>query len=550
MRCTTIYLVCFTLAAGGLLAQSGKLSSEFGNVDPASNVRVIVSYSHTPTDSDHQRFINEGGTHHGTFHSIAGANYTVPASSLARLATDSGVTHISIDHPIAPKLDYVTAATNLTSVAGSLSAAQKYGVTGAGIGIALIDSGVNPGSDLAGRVVYSQDFTGGNGKDQYGHGTHVAGIMAGRGSNSHCSSCTRSLAGMAPQANIINLRVLDQNGVSTDSEVIAAIDTAISLQSKYNIRVINLSLGRPVTESYTSDPLCQAVEAAWNAGIVVVVAAGNDGRVNIANNFGYGMINAPANDPYVITVGAMKTMDTYSRTDDLMASYSSKGPSIIDYVAKPDIVAPGNMIVSTMAGSTSTLAQQLPQNLIPTSYYDSKGNSSKSSSYFMLSGTSMAAGVVSGAVADLLQVQSTLTPDQVKARLMLTSYKTFPNSSTAVDPITGLSYVDYYDVLTRGAGYLDLLAALQSNKTTFGSAASPTVGQSNYGASPQLQFARNSVWPALSPATVWGSSALGSGNVIVSLSNVLSGIGATSASWGTSSAWGTSAELGNLCCLG
>jgi serine protease AprX len=231
MRCTT-YLVSLILTTGGLFAQSSKLSPEFANVDPASSVRVIVSYNHAPTNSDHQRFLNEGGTHHATFQSITGGNYTVPASSLAMLATDSGITHVSIDHPIAPKLDYITAATNLTSVAGSLSAAQKYGVTGAGIGIALIDSGVNPGSDLAGRLVYSQDFTGGNGKDQYGHGTHVAGIMAGSGSNSHCASCTRSLAGMAPKANIISLRVLDQNGASTDSEVISAIDQAISLKSQ------------------------------------------------------------------------------------------------------------------------------------------------------------------------------------------------------------------------------------------------------------------------------------------------------------------------------
>jgi serine protease AprX len=113
--------------------------------------------------------------------------------------------------------------------------------------------------------------------------------------------------GIAPGANLLDLRVLDANGQGSDSAVIAAIETAIALKSKYNVRVINLSLGRPVYESYKLDPLCQAVEAAWKAGIVVVVAAGNDGRDNSFGNDGYGTISSPANDPYVITVGAMKT---------------------------------------------------------------------------------------------------------------------------------------------------------------------------------------------------------------------------------------------------
>src|SRR5713226_4638393 len=124
------------------------------------------------------------------------------------------------------------------------------------------------------------------------------------------------------------------------------IDQAVALKSKYNIRVINLSLGRPIYESYTLDPLCQAVEKAWESGIVVVVAAGNGGRDNSQGTEGYGTIMAPANDPYVITVGAMKDMRTLTRGDDLIASYSSKGPTLIDHVVKPDIVAPGNRIIS------------------------------------------------------------------------------------------------------------------------------------------------------------------------------------------------------------
>src|SRR5689334_1939709 len=127
----------------------------------------------------------------------------------------------------------------------------------------------------------------------------------------------------------------------------------MTVKNQYNIRVMNLSLGRPVYESYKLDPLCQAVEAAWKAGIVVVVAAGNDGRTNYATLNGYGTITAPGNDPYVITVGAMNTKGTPDRSDDVMTSYSSKGPTAIDHIVKPDLVAPGNKVISLQAqGST------------------------------------------------------------------------------------------------------------------------------------------------------------------------------------------------------
>ena len=179
---------------------------------------------------------------------------------------------------------------------------------------------------------------------------HVAGILAGNGTWS--KGGTYTFGGMAPGANLVDLRALDNTGSGTDSSVIAAIQRAIALQKIYNIRVINLSLGRPVFESYTLDPLCQAVEQAWKAGIVVV-AAGNPGRNNSANTNGYGTITAPGNDPYVITVGALstvgtlRTMGTATRGDDLIASYSSKGPTLFDHVVKPDLVAPGNQVIST-----------------------------------------------------------------------------------------------------------------------------------------------------------------------------------------------------------
>jgi len=259
--------------------------------------------------------------------------------------------------------------------------------------------------------------------------------------------------------------VLDANGAATDSQVIAAISQAVSLKSKYNIRVMNLSLGRAVYESYKLDPLCQAVEKAWKNGIVVVVAAGNNGRYQPTS--GYATVTSPGNDPYVITVGAMKPMGTPQRADDLIASYSSKGPTLIDHVVKPDIVAPGNLLVSTETPGTTLYATET-NNLVPYNYYVHGGGSSPSAYYFTLSGTSMATGVVSGAVADLLQAQPRLTPDQVKARLMKTAYKAFPQSSSVYDPTTGITYTSQYDVFTVGAGYLDIAAALASTDLASG----------------------------------------------------------------------------------
>ncbi len=265
--------------------------------------------------------------------------------------------------------------------------------------------------------------------DAYGHGTHVAGIIGGNSYTSSTSYYPGVYRGIAPEATIINLRALDSNGIGTDSSVISAIQQAISLKSTYNIRVINLSLARGVYESYTLDPLCQAVESAWRAGIVVVVAAGNMGEYNGAGTDGYATIGAPGNDPYVITVGATNTHGTGLQAAQTMTSYSSKGPTAFDHIVKPDLVAPGNKVVSRKVSSSNTLVSLFSSLAIYpcNSSRSSCGSQFGSARYMKLSGTSMATPVVSGVAALLLQKTPSLTPDQVKARLMKSAWNTRSN---------------------------------------------------------------------------------------------------------------------------
>ena len=536
-------LLFLTLTASLAYAKPPKMSKELAEAPSGSKVDVIVQFTKSPTAYHFNKVLARGGTMKRNLHGvIKGAAFSVPTAALARLAEDPDITYISADRPVhatasSYTLDYHTATVNAPYAWG-----RNH--TGAGIGIALIDSGMAGHPDLDPRVVYRQDFTPANNPaDQYGHGTHVAGILAGTGNRSTGANNFYTFKGIAPQANLINLRVLDQNGSGTDSEVIAAINQAISLKSKYNIRVINLSLGRPVYESYQLDPLCQAVEAAWKAGIVVVVAAGNDGRDNSAGTNGYGTITVPGNDPYVITVGAMKTMSTPSRADDLIASYSSKGPTMLDHVVKPDLVAPGNNIISTYKNNL-TLAIENRGNQIPLMLYQSgnpppgPGGPAPSPDYFMLSGTSMAAPMVSGAAALMLQQNPSLTPDQVKARLMKTASKNFPQSSVAVDPVTGLSYTSQYDIFTVGAGYLDIQAALSNTDlapAVAGSALSPTVTQDANG---------NTILVDGS-SVIWGNSILW-GNSVVWGTSVLWGnnVSGQSVLWGSSVCWGASTVQG------
>jgi serine protease AprX len=364
----------------------------------------------------------------------------VPNKVLRKLADNPAVARIIWDRPLDSTMNRVSVTV------GARAVQEGLGLTGAGIGVAVIDSGITGwhddltyrGSSPLVRVKNGQrvaafvDFVGGRTApyDDYGHGTHVAGIIAGNGYDTGGSR-----AGIAPDAHLVGLRVLDGSGRGVISNVIAALEWAVTNRGAYNIRVINLSVGAGITESYTTDPLALAAKRAVDAGIVVVAAAGNLGKDSLGRTQ-YGGITAPGNAPWVLTVGASSTEGTITRADDVYAPYSSRGPSAIDYQAKPDLLAPGTGVVS-LSDPTSLLyltkTAFLLKGLLP---FGSKP-------YLSLSGTSMASPVVAGTVALMLQANPALTPNLVKAVLQYTS-----------QPYPG------YNALTQGAGFLNAKGAV------------------------------------------------------------------------------------------
>ncbi|MGE3492396.1 MAG: S8 family peptidase, partial [Vicinamibacterales bacterium] len=334
----------------------------------------------------------------------SGAVLTASRSAVNALAQDGEIDALSGD-PVVRSHMALTTKTTGADAAWSGAVATLGAVNGRGIGVAIIDSGIADHPALKDRVVASVDFTSrrGRGRDDYGHGTHIAGIIAARSFNRTAEGAEQ---GMAPAAHLISLKVLGADGSGQASDVIEAIDWAIRYRKSFGIRVLNLSLGAAPTQSYRDDPICQAVERAVKAGLVVVASAGNYGT-NEKNQQIYGSVTSPGISPYAITVGAIRTQGTADKADDEVAPWSSKGPTMVDKIVKPDLVAPGSQIISTAARGAQ-LMQQFPDRLI---------NGPGSRDYFSMSGTSMSAAVVTGAVALLLDGRGDLTPLQVKLAL-------------------------------------------------------------------------------------------------------------------------------------
>ena len=516
-----------------------------------------------------------GGRKGRSLNLINGHVVELPNFVLRKLANNPCVAAIHWDRKTGGEMNRAAV------ISGARAVQNQMGYDGAGVGIAIIDSGIASWHDdltyqgsnpkvkvVAGqRITHFVDFVNARtaAYDDNGHGSHVAGIIAGNGYDTRGSR-----AGIAPGANLVSLKVLDDHGGGYISNVIAALDWVVTNGATYNIRVVNLSVGAAVTQSYRTDPLTLAAKRVVDAGVIVVSAAGNIGKNPITGKVQYGAITAPGNAPWVLTVGAYSHMGTLRRADDTMASFSSRGPTVKDYLAKPDVVAMGVGIVSlAVPGSTmyTTKAAYLLDGSIATAHKP----------YLRLSGTSMAAPIVSGTLALMLQANPKLTPNLAKA----------------IIEYTAQNYG--YDALTQGAGFLNTKGAVELAKFFYTAQSGqryPTRrawSKTFHWGNRKVQngvikpagtaWATNVVWGAsMTPAAtnivwgtacatvecdniVWGTSALDADNIVwgtavgegdnIVWGTATLGLQATNIVWGTALeadniAWGTSGEVDNI----
>ncbi len=429
-----------------------------------------------------------GGVEGRRLKSFGGQAARIENRRLISLANNPWVKAVHVDRPIFGAMERTAVMT------GVRAAQHAMGYDGTGVGVAIVDSGITSwhddlmGAGIGGqKVVQFVDFVGHQASpyDDNGHGTHVAGIVAGSGYDSYGLK-----AGVAPGAYLVGLKVLDQTGGGYMSDVIAALDWVVENHAAYNIRVVNLSVGAAVTESYETDPLTLAAKRVVDEGVVLVAAAGNTGRNGLGQTQ-YGGIAAPGNAPWVLTVGASSHAGTLTRSDDTIGGYSSRGPTVIDYLAKPDLVAPGTGIVS-LSDPTSflfaTKAHMLVDGLRPTSYKP----------YLSLTGTSMASPVVAGTVALMLQANPALTPNAVKAILQYTA-QDYPQ----------------YNALTQGAGFLNAMGAVKMAEFFRHARAGD-------------QFPTGLGW---SRRIIWGNHLLANGMIMP-----------TATAWATNIVWGASRD--------
>jgi serine protease AprX len=434
-----IALVCL-LPSGVLQAQTSSLAVQ--KLDSAvadalrsgQSVRAIVRFE---SDTDRQRgrslVSRRGGRVARSHEAVTALTVDIDAGTINSLAYDAGVLGISID-------------ARVRSTGVQFKPSQSRGVKkprdqarsrGSDVAIAIIDSGVRPHLDLpASRIRAFVDFVNGQTEpyDDFGHGTHVAGIAAGTGAAS--AEQAQPYEGFAPNADIVALKVLDAHGAGNTSDVIAALEWVGANYRTYNIRVVNLSLGHPVYERAATDPLVQAAEALVRRGIVVVASAGNMGADARNGQVGFGGVTSPANGEDIIAVGAVDDNGTDVRSDDRVTNYSSRGPTRFDLFLKPDIVASGHHVVSTSAPGSFLF------DTYPTLHVT--GGVEAEPAYMTLSGTSMSAPAVAGAAALVLEANPALTAHAVQALLEFTAQRIADTS-----------------VLAQGSGYLNARGAVR-----------------------------------------------------------------------------------------
>jgi serine protease AprX len=491
----------------------------------------------------------------------------VHTDDLAQLAQHPWIESVSIDAAVhaggVANRTPPSAGGALRETLGLPAVAESHGPNGATVGVAVVDSGISPTSDLAGRIAGFYDFTRGGipapPSDAYGHGTHVAGLIGGGG-----AQAGRQFQGVAPDVRFVGFKVLDATGSGSTSDVIKALEYIVANHAALNIQIVNLSLGHPIYESAKTDPLVQAVEKATAAGLVVVASAGNYGENNKTGKVGYTGLTSPGNAPSAITVGAAETAGTAARGDDTVAPYSSRGPTWFDALAKPDVVAPGHHLASNTSVSC-TLFKQLT----------SSRKSAGGEPFLELSGSSMAAAVASGVAALIVDAHNRadyfnarpLTPTVVKAIL---EYSAIPLSG--------------FDRLSQGTGEINASGAIALASAIDTSASSgswwlrsgvpsftiiggdldywsqeiiwgdavltgPLLFEHSQAWSPATVWSSNIVWGTRVPATkatniVWGTSAVWGSNIVWSDRLIGQKIGSANIVWGTAagvdnSVWGS-----------
>jgi serine protease AprX len=423
---------------------------------PSKRVEVIVRFNRDVTRKQALATIKHAHgkvTREVSFINAYGA--VLPASKAKSLAKARGVAAVTVNATVKSSATTPTLTGpigKLMTYTQTIGAIPAWGATqfGIGVGVAVIDSGIQGDlpdfgkstADPTSRVVASAVSNPGTttADDTVGHGTHVAGLIAGNGTARKLNDASFGrYEGVAPGANLIEVKAADDAGNVTELDVLDGLDFVIQHKADYGIKVVNLSLNSTVAEPYQTSALDAGVEAAWNAGLVVVAAAGNRGSDADAVNY------APANDPFVITVGGTDEQGTASPKDDTLANWSSRGTTQ-DGFAKPEVVAPGAHLISLGAPNS------LFDTLCPACMFGG--------GYFQMGGTSMAAGVVSGAVALIVHKNPTWTPDQVKSALIATAQSTPAGPEINVNAAvkasgTGLTRPNSYapNTLLDGSGF-------------------------------------------------------------------------------------------------
>lgn len=431
------FILAFVLLIGLIGLEIQPKTDDLGRLHPAliqiaagPERKVPVIVQKTNATGRVEDLVSElGGTVTKDLHIINAFAAELPTSALLELAGSDGVRWVIPDAPVISSNregdddgpcgdDLEDCPQNHYLDTLGVRQVWDMGLDGQGIAVAVIDSGISTDKDFNKRLVARKNFYSNrrNVNDTFGHGTHVAGIIGGSGADSD-----GLYAGIAPGVNLISLKIGNNSGMAHESDAVEAMQWVLEHKDRYNIRVVNLSINSTVELSYHASPLGAAAEILWFNRVVVVASAGNTDQ-----NGGFSTIDAaPASDPFIITVGASNENGDTNPANDTVATFSASGTTA-DGFAKPDIIAPGQDIVSVLSGR-SDWGEEYPDRVV------------LDGQYFRLSGTSMSAPMVTGAVALLLQDEPNLTPDQVKYRLV--------NASNSVD---GQPYLDVYAAVTAG----------------------------------------------------------------------------------------------------